>query len=247
MMSANNSQWKSTEFNLLVRLDATSWDLEIRCSAEKRGGKGSEGEGWGLREVKGEGQRKEGVWGSDRGPYSVPTLLITVSLETERGLPLALGNLLGPVAERGSSDGGGGWEGRGQRRGGKEGWNLKVCLTQELFPSAFLLVLPQCVHTRGELLHPSPPLPCYPNLSPPTHFLSTLLHPQTSLCLKTVHSFLFTLTFPFSFLTSPYPSSLLMFLCYVFCWHEQGYQRHFEVSLNTHTLTDALFCIIIAT
>lgn len=63
-----------------------------------------------------------GVRGSERGTDSVPTLLITVSLETERGLPLALGNLLGPVAEREQ------WwrEGRGQRRGGeggKEGWN----------------------------------------------------------------------------------------------------------------------------
>lgn len=37
---------------------------------------------------------------SERGTDSVPTLLITVSLETERGLPLAQGNLLGPVAER---------------------------------------------------------------------------------------------------------------------------------------------------
>lgn len=57
------------------------------------------------------GQRKEGVRGSERGTDSVPTLLITVSLETERGLPLALGNSLGPVAER---------EQRG-REGGREG------------------------------------------------------------------------------------------------------------------------------
>lgn len=43
-----------------------------------------------------------------------------MSLETERGLPLALGNSLGPVAERGSSNGGGG---RGGRVGeeGREG------------------------------------------------------------------------------------------------------------------------------
>lgn len=38
--------------------------------------------------------------GSERGTDSVPTLLITVSLETERGRPLARGNLLGPVTER---------------------------------------------------------------------------------------------------------------------------------------------------
>lgn len=58
-----------------------------------------------------------GVRGSERGTDSVPTLLITVSLETERGLPLALGNLLGPVAEREQR-----WrEGRGQRRGGGGG------------------------------------------------------------------------------------------------------------------------------
>lgn len=58
-----------------------------------------------------------GVRGSERGMDSVPTLLITVSLETERGLPLALGNLLGPVAEREKR-----WrEGRGQRRVGEEG------------------------------------------------------------------------------------------------------------------------------
>lgn len=76
--------------------------------------------------MKGEGQRKEGaregVRGSERGTDSVPTLLITVSLETERGLPLALGNSLGPVAERGSSGGGGreGDTGRGgeERKGG---------------------------------------------------------------------------------------------------------------------------------
>lgn len=55
----------------------------------------------------------EGVRGSERGTDSVPTLLITVSLETERGLPLAQGNLLGPVAERVQK-----WkEGRGERRG----------------------------------------------------------------------------------------------------------------------------------
>lgn len=63
----------------------------------------------------------EGSGSSERGTDSVPTLLITVSLETERGLPLALGNLPGPVAERVQQ-----WrEGRGQRaRGeeGKEGW-----------------------------------------------------------------------------------------------------------------------------
>jgi len=58
-----------------------------------------------------------GVRGSERGTDSVPTLLITVSLETERGLPLALGNLLGPVTEREQR-----WrEGRGQRSGGREG------------------------------------------------------------------------------------------------------------------------------
>lgn len=58
----------------------------------------------------------EGCGSSERGTDSVPTLLITVSLETERGLPLALGNLPGPVAERVQQ-----WrEGRGQR-GGREG------------------------------------------------------------------------------------------------------------------------------
>lgn len=66
---------------------------------------------------KGRGGVRVGVRGSERGMDSVPTLLITVSLETERGLPLALGNLLGPVAEREQR-----WrEGRGQRRGGEEG------------------------------------------------------------------------------------------------------------------------------
>lgn len=69
----------------------------MRCGAKKRGGKGSGGEGGGGGC---KGQRKEGVRGSERGTDSVPTLLITVSLETERGLPLALGNSLGPVAER---------------------------------------------------------------------------------------------------------------------------------------------------
>lgn len=68
--------------------------------------------------VGGEGAR-EGVRGSERGTDSVPTLLITVSLETERGLPLALGNSLGPVAERGAAVGGG----REGDSGGKEGWN----------------------------------------------------------------------------------------------------------------------------
>lgn len=58
-----------------------------------------------------------GVRGSERGTDSVPTLLITVSLETERGLPLALGNLLGLVAVREQRQ----REGRGQRRGGREG------------------------------------------------------------------------------------------------------------------------------
>lgn len=54
--------------------------------------------------------------GAQKGTDSVPTLLITVSLETERGLPLALGNLLGPVAERVQR-----WrEGKGQR-GGRKG------------------------------------------------------------------------------------------------------------------------------
>lgn len=62
--------------------------------------------------VVGEGQRKEGARASERGPDSVPTLLITVSLETERGLPLALGNSLGPVAER------------GQRWRRREGWRV---------------------------------------------------------------------------------------------------------------------------
>lgn len=64
-----------------------------------------------------EGQRKEGERGSERGTDSVPTLLITVSLETERGLPPALGNLLG-WSQRGSSISGRGGEGRG---GGKSG------------------------------------------------------------------------------------------------------------------------------
>lgn len=68
-------------------------------------------------------QQKEGgvrvrVRGSERGTDSVPTLLITVSLETERGLPLALGNLLGLVAEREQRR----REGRGPSRGGEEGW-----------------------------------------------------------------------------------------------------------------------------
>lgn len=78
------------------------------------------GGGGGMR---GEGQRKEGVRGSERGTDSVPTLLITVSLETERGLPLALGNSLGPVAAREQRR----REGRGQRRGkeGRKGGILK--------------------------------------------------------------------------------------------------------------------------
>lgn len=145
----------------LLRLDATSWSAEMRCNAEKdrwqRKWRGMVG-GEGVRGVKGEGQWKEGAWGSERGTDSVPTLLITVSLETERGLPLALGNSLGPVAERGSSNGGGGGVGKLERRAGKEGWNLRGCLTQELFLSGlFFLVLPHCVHTRGELY--PPPLP----------------------------------------------------------------------------------------
>lgn len=60
---------------------------------------------WSFFGVRRGAQRKEGgLWvrvrGSERGTDSVPTLLITVSLETERGLPLALGNLPGLVAER---------------------------------------------------------------------------------------------------------------------------------------------------
>lgn len=47
---------------------------------------------------------------------SVPTLLITVSLETERGLPPALGNLPGPDAERVQRR----KKGRGQRTGREE-------------------------------------------------------------------------------------------------------------------------------
>lgn len=60
---------------------------------------------------------RAGLRGSERGMDLVPTLLITVSLETERGLPLALGNLLGLVTEREQR-----WrEGRGQRRARREG------------------------------------------------------------------------------------------------------------------------------
>lgn len=62
------------------------------------------GRGRGVGEVRTSKRREGGVLvgvrGSERGTDSVPTLLITVSLETERGLPLALGNSLGPVAER---------------------------------------------------------------------------------------------------------------------------------------------------
>lgn len=93
--------------------------IEVAKEVEKRGTNCEVA--WGV--ARGESKRAwEGVRGSERGMDSVPTLLITVSLETERGLPLALGNLPGPVAERVQQ-----WrEGRGQRKGGeeaKEGWN----------------------------------------------------------------------------------------------------------------------------
>lgn len=128
-----------------------------------------------------------------------------MSLETERGLPLALGNSLGPVAERGSSNGGGGGGGGGrevERRAGKEGWNLRGCSTQELFLSGlFWGVLPHCVHTRGELYPPSAlisqPLTSNPLLlnPPPTSGLS---FPEAF-----VQCFLFTSTFPLSFFQPP--------------------------------------------
>lgn len=78
-----------------------------------------------------------GVRGSERGTDSVPTLLITVSLETERGLPLALGNLLGPVGEKEQR-----WrEGRGQRRGGDGGRKGRVELKRVYDTGTLFIVL----------------------------------------------------------------------------------------------------------
>lgn len=85
---------------------------EVRCKKERWQRKWR-GRGGGCK-----GQRKEGVRGSERGTDSVPTLLITVSLETERGLPLALGNSLGPVAER-EQRGRDGGKGAEESRGGE--------------------------------------------------------------------------------------------------------------------------------
>lgn len=92
---------------------ARSWELVWRggAKASQKRDQVSEGGVW------------VGVRGSERGTDSVPTLLITVSLETERGLPLALGNLLGPVAVREQRRREGGKGAEEGREEGKEGWN----------------------------------------------------------------------------------------------------------------------------
>lgn len=157
----------------------------------------------------GEGAR-EGVRGSERGTDSVPTLLITVSLETERGLPLALGNSLGPVAERGAAVGGG-REGDSGGEGREGRVELKrVYDTGTLSIILFSLVLPHCVHTRGEPLHhESPPLLCpnTPHLSPPTHFSLTLPYPPPTSVLSFPSAFVHhRVLLPF------YPHTLFFFL-----------------------------------
>lgn len=67
-----------------------------------------------------------------RGTDSVPTLIMTVSQETEKGQPLALGNLAGPT-----------------RTQGKEGWRgLPMgSVTQEL-SQAFLGFTSSLSHPR---------------------------------------------------------------------------------------------------
>ena len=108
-----------------------------------------------------------------------------MSLETERGLPLALGNSLGPVAERGSSNGAGAGREGGkelEQRVGTEGWNLKGCCTRELLQSGVsvvvvvVVVLPRRVHTRGELLAPL----LGPNI-PTSHLRPTSPPPSSNL------------------------------------------------------------------
>lgn len=79
------------------------------------------------------------VWGSERGLDSVPTLLITVSLETERGLPLARGNSLGPVAER-------------QKRR-RQIRNSRIKTTKSLHPPLSCVYLPRI---RGHLFRLKP-------------------------------------------------------------------------------------------
>lgn len=47
------------------------------------------------------GAERQARGGTARGTDSVPTLIMTVSQETEKGQPLALGNLAGPSRTRG--------------------------------------------------------------------------------------------------------------------------------------------------